>query len=119
MEWLFFTYLRLNYSVCIRKSWYNKLTVNITGVKELKSNGFALCQTSPNPFNNESSVRYQLLNSANSALFIVTNVVGCVVSEKKIDASKGVHSIKLDGYSASVYYYSLNVGCKITTKKWL
>ena len=96
-----------------------KLTVNITGIKELESNGFALGQNSPNPFNGESSVSYELLNNANSALFTVTDIMGRIVSEKKINGLKGVHSIKLDGYSAGVYYYSLNVDGKITTKKMI
>ena len=96
-----------------------KLTVGTTVINELEANGFVLSQNSPNPFNTESSVNYQLSKNANTAFFTVTDVTGRIISVKNIESSKGVHSVKIDNYSAGLYYYSLNVDGKIITKKMI
>jgi len=92
----------------------------ITGVKDLnQNNGIALGQNVPNPFTKESTVNYQLATDATSALFTVTDVMGRVISSEKASTSKGTHSIKLGSYAAGIYYYSLNVDGKISTKKMI
>jgi hypothetical protein len=111
-------------------TWYNNspenpmirlnLAFTPTGVKNLTTNNSnVLGQNIPNPFSKESSVTYKLATDANSVLFTVTDVMGRVISSKKIESSKGTHSIKLENYSAGLYYYSLNVDGKITTKKMI
>lgn len=92
----------------------------ITGVKDLDQNsGVTLGQNIPNPFTKESTVRYQLATDANSAVFTVTDVMGRVVSTEKADTSKGSHAIKLGAYAAGLYYYSLNVDGKVSTRKMI
>lgn len=96
-----------------------RITVLIAGVKELEQKGFALGQNTPNPFTSASEVNYQLAKDATSAIFTVTDVMGRVISSEKVDATSGVHAIKLGAYAAGVYYYSLNVDGNITTKKMI
>lgn len=92
----------------------------ITGVKNLdQNNGITLGQNIPNPFTKESTVNYQLANDATSAVFTVTDVMGRIVSTEKAGTSKGTHSIKLGSYAAGMYYYSLNVDGKVSTKKMI
>ncbi len=89
------------------------------GVKELEAKGFSLGQNTPNPFNGQSTVTYTIDKEATSAVFTVTDVMGRVISTEKADASKGTHTITLGNHSAGVYYYSLNVDGKVTTKKMI
>lgn len=96
-----------------------KLSVNITGVNELEEKGFALGQNAPNPFTGSSKVDFQLAKNANSALFIVTDVMGRVISSENVATTVGKHSINLTSYAAGVYYYSLNVDGNVTTKKMI
>jgi hypothetical protein len=92
----------------------------ITGVKDLdQNNGVTLGQNIPNPFTKESTVSYQLATDANSAVFTVTDVMGRVISTEKAGTSKGAHSIKLGSYAAGLYYYSLNVDGKVSTRKMI
>lgn len=96
-----------------------KLTNISVGVKELENSGFALGQNIPNPFSGSSKVNFQLVNDANSAVFTVTDIMGRVVTSEKVGTSAGIHSVKLGSYAAGVYYYSLNVDGKVTTKKMI
>ncbi|MBI3520719.1 MAG: T9SS type A sorting domain-containing protein [Bacteroidetes bacterium] len=96
-----------------------KLTVAITGVKELEANGFALNQNVPNPFSKESTVNYQLANDANSVVFNVTDITGRVIYSEKVSSDKGSHSVKLGAYASGLYYYSLNVDGKVVSKKMI
>ena len=95
---------------------YTSATV---GLNELAKNGFALGQNTPNPFANGSSVNFQLAKDANSVIFTVTDVMGRVVSSENVATTTGTHTVKLGSYAAGVYYYSLNVDGKITTKKMI
>lgn len=92
----------------------------ITGVKNLdQSSGVTLGQNVPNPFTKESTVNYQLATDASSAVFTVTDVMGRVVASEKASTAKGNHSIKLGAYAPGLYYYSLNVDGKVSTKKMI
>ncbi|MES2512666.1 MAG: T9SS type A sorting domain-containing protein [Bacteroidota bacterium] len=96
-----------------------KLTVNITGVNELEQKGFALGQNVPNPYTQSSVIEFELAKNVNSAIFTVTDVTGRIVSSEKVSSSVGKHAISLGAYAAGVYYYSLNVDGKISTKKMI
>lgn len=96
-----------------------KLTNISVGVKELENAGFALGQNTPNPFSGSAKVNFQLVNDANSVVFTVTDIMGRIISSEKVNTTAGIHSIKLGSYSAGVYYYSLNVDGKVTTKKMI
>lgn len=96
-----------------------KLSVNITGVKELEQKGFSLNQNTPNPFNGSSVVEFELAKDASSAVFTVTDVTGRIISSEKVSTIAGPHAVKLGVYAAGVYYYSLNVDGQITSKKMI
>jgi hypothetical protein len=97
-----------------------RISVNITGVKEeIEQKGFALGQNAPNPFTNSSEVKFELVKNAGSVLFTVTDITGRIISSEKAPASMGIHSVKLGAHAAGVYYYTLNVDGKTTTKKMI
>ena len=93
--------------------------VSSVGINELEANGATLGQNVPNPFNGESTITYQLAKDANSVLFTVTDVMGRVISSEKGSTNTGSHSIKLGSYAAGIYYYTLNVDGKTSTKKMI
>jgi len=93
--------------------------VSSVGINELEANGAALGQNVPNPFNGESTVTYKLAKDVNSVVFTVTDVMGRVISSEKAATSTGSHSIKLGSFAAGVYYYTLNVDGKTSTKKMI
>jgi len=96
-----------------------RLTVNVTGVKELEEKGFALAQNSPNPFSGASTVDFELAKNATSSVFTITDVTGKVISTEKTPTTAGKHSIKLGSLSNGLYFYSLNVDGKTLTKKMI
>jgi hypothetical protein len=89
------------------------------GINELENNGSVLGQNAPNPFNGESTVTYKLTKDANAVSFIVTDVTGRIVSSEKASSNTGTHTIKLGSYAAGVYYYTLTVDGKTSTKKMI
>ena len=93
--------------------------VSSVGVNELENNGSVLGQNAPNPFDGSSTVTYKLTKDANAVSFIVTDVMGRVVSSEKASSNIGTHTIKLGSYAAGVYYYTLNVDGKTSTKKMI
>lgn len=96
-----------------------KLSVSITGVKELEQKGFALGQNVPNPFVNSSSVEFELAKDASSAVFTISDVTGRIISSEKVATTAGKHAVKLGSHAAGLYYYSLNVDGNISTKKMI
>ncbi len=96
-----------------------RLSVSITGVKELEEKGFALAQNSPNPFSGTSTVDFELAKNATSSVFTITDVTGKVISTEKAPTTAGKHSIKLGSLSNGLYFYSLNVDGKTLTKKMI
>jgi hypothetical protein len=89
------------------------------GINELESKGFALNQNTPNPFSKDATVSYQLVKDANTVTFIVTDVMGRIVSSEKASANTGIHTVKLGSYAPGVYYYTLNVDGNTITKKMI
>jgi len=90
-----------------------------TSVHQLDNSGYALGQNTPNPYSNNSTIKYALIKNANSAIFTVTDITGRIVSSEKVSADLGAHTINLGVYAAGVYYYSLNVDGNVTTKKMI
>lgn len=91
-----------------------------TGINEITTqNTFALGQNIPNPFTKESTINYNLVKDASSAIFTVTDVMGRVITTEKVTATAGNHSIKVGSYAAGIYYYSLNVDGNVSTRKMI
>ncbi len=89
------------------------------GLKNLSINEAFLSQNVPNPTSGTSTVSYQLVKEASSVIFTVSDVMGRVISSEKAATSTGAHTITLGSYAAGVYYYSINVDGKSTTKKMI
>jgi len=97
-----------------------KITGNSSvGINELNNN-FSLEQNAPNPFNNETTISYQLKTSAKNVSVAVYNVAGVKVFENaQVNTAAGRYSVKVDNsnLAAGVYFYSLIVDGNQATKK--
>ncbi len=82
-------------------------------------NIFELSQNHPNPFNPSTNIHFTLSESKNVQLFVYDNL-GRVISTLVDDFREaGNYEIEFDAtdLSAGVYYYQINVGNFIETKK--
>ena len=89
------------------------------GIAEISQTGAVLGQNMPNPFDNNSTINFELTNTSD-VQFEFVDMTGKVV--KTIDLgtlTNGTHSIQVDAteFASGVYYYSLvSEGSKITSK---
>ncbi|MEI6488531.1 MAG: T9SS type A sorting domain-containing protein [Bacteroidota bacterium] len=88
------------------------------GVAEFE-NGAKLEQNIPNPFSNNTEIRYQLEKSATVALSVYDVTGKKVLSVNSGEQTTGSHSININSANLSegVYYYSLTVGTSVTACK--
>ncbi len=82
-------------------------------------NGFKLYQNAPNPFNSQTEIRFNLLQSGHVTLDLIDirgRSVAVLMNEK---VAVGEHSYQLNGgnLSAGVYLYRLTAGDQVQTKK--
>ena len=82
---------------------------------------FGLSQNYPNPFNPSTTIEYSLAVSGLVSLRVydvLGREVKTLVNERQ---ETGTYSVRLDGstLSSGIYYYSLNAGAPIATKKML
>lgn len=96
-----------------------KLTCTNVGIEELKNNGYLLGQNVPNPFSGQTTINYELSKEAASVSLTISDVTGRLVSSQKGETSIGVHSLTVSSVSSGVYYYTLNVDGKTTTRKMI
>jgi hypothetical protein len=88
-------------------------------IAEVSQTGAVLGQNMPNPFDNNSTINFELTNTSD-VQFEFVDMTGKVV--KTIDLgtlTNGTHSIQVDAteFASGVYYYSLvSEGSKITSK---
>lgn len=100
-----------------------------TGVEEgeegsITPKGFELCQSYPNPFNNETIIKYNLRKSCHVSL-IVYNILGQKVKTLvKEDQEAGYKSVSWDGkdergkdLASGIYFYQLKAGEFTQTKR--
>jgi hypothetical protein len=99
---------------------YSIFGTNTTGVTELAKNGFALNQNTPNPFTNQTTIKYQLQNAASNVALEIYDIRGVKMFEKtQKDVREGKYSIEVNNtnFASGIYFYSLIVdGNKITKK---
>lgn len=82
---------------------------------------FELSQNYPNPFNPETTINYSI-NKASNVKLNIYDVLGRLVKELVNENQlPGKYSVKFDGnnLSSGVYFYSINSGSTILTKKML
>ncbi|MDQ3022666.1 MAG: T9SS type A sorting domain-containing protein [Bacteroidota bacterium] len=95
---------------------------NLTSVKQTSSivpGNFSLSQNYPNPFNPNTIINFQLSMFNNVRLIVydvLGNEVAVLVNEK---LSAGSYSVDFDGskYSSGVYFYKLEAGEFVETKR--
>ena len=108
----------------IHQAYTSRVFYPPTSVSDLRSEvptAFALKQNYPNPFNPSTNVTYELPRSAVVRLSVY-DMLGREVSvlvDERIDA--GVHEVKFDasGLSSGVYFYRLQAGTFVETRKLL
>jgi|WetSurMetagenome_2_1015567.scaffolds.fasta_scaffold16044_1 photosystem II stability/assembly factor-like uncharacterized protein len=104
--------------------WRRPLSELITSVDNSSIEmpiGFALDQNFPNPFNPSTIISYQLPVSGDVTLKVydvLGNEVATLVNEEK---PAGSYEVKFDatGLSSGIYFYKLQVGSLVETKKML
>jgi hypothetical protein len=75
-------------------------------------------QNIPNPFSDQTTIRYQLPNGTNQASIIVLDLNGKMIKEYAINQNKGEVRITASEIGKGLFLYSLiNNGKEIITKK--
>ena len=87
----------------------------------LSPNNYNLAQNYPNPFNPVTTIKYSIPETGNVSLKvydILGNEVAALVNEEK---TQGVYSVTFDAtnLSSGVYFYKLQSGSYVETKKML
>lgn len=84
----------------------------------IQTNTFKLNQNYPNPSNELTNIDF-ITGESTKIDFMITNLIGDVVSIKSINSNRGVNSIVIDTkkYSDGVYLYSITDGVSKQTKR--
>ena len=89
------------------------------GITEVSETGAVLGQNMPNPFDNNSTINFELTNTSD-VQFEFVDMTGKVVKTMDLGTlTNGSHSIQVNAteFASGVYYYSLvSEGSKITSK---
>lgn len=94
------------------------MELSTTGINLSAYNGNMLYQNVPNPFQNQTTIRFKVSEKAKDAAICILDMSGKML--KKIPVSKGMENISINGYefNEGLYLYSLIVnGQEIDTKK--
>ena len=96
------------------------VTVNsTTDNKQLSTDKFFLYQNIPNPFNEQTIIRFNLTESG-KVILTITNVDGKVIERMEGNYTAGMHTIDLMNLQkAGVYYYQLETERFSGTKKMI
>ncbi len=99
----------------------SELRVQFIQDDQSKSNGFYLYQNQPNPFNEATSIAFQLPKDGEARL-VVFDINGKVIKEIKRFFKQGYHAIELnkqDIGSSGMLYYSLESGDYKSVRKMI
>jgi len=88
--------------------------------KELP-NEFSLAQNYPNPFNPSTTIAYSVPAAGNVTLKVFDLLGNEIATLVNGEMSRGTYSVQFDGskVASGLYFYRLQVGSKIETKKML
>ena len=91
---------------------------NAASIETLNLSKFDVDQNSPNPFAENSEIRFSSVDNSNVE-FKVFNMLGANIYNKNIKAAKGINSIKIEAnsFAPGVYIYSITSGDKTITKR--
>ncbi len=117
-------YTYAEYDNTLAPTFVIKYSLGPTGIKNEQSNiikSFKLYQNYPNPFNPSTSIRYSLPESSNIKIEIY-NVLGIKI-KTLVNRFKhsGNYKVKwnADGFASGIYFYRLQAGSYVKTKKML
>ena len=99
---------------------YQSLFTSVENIKPAVT-GFNLGQNAPNPFNNSTTISYQVPADGFVSLKVY-NVIGSEVAELvNSNQTKGSHFIDFNanGLTSGVYYYTLRFGDQVESNKML
>jgi len=89
------------------------------GIAEVSETGAVLGQNMPNPFDNNSTINFELANTSD-VQFEFVDMTGKIVKTMDLGTlTNGTHSVQVDAteFASGVYYYSLvSEGSRITSK---
>jgi hypothetical protein len=105
-----------NISAAVLK--YQNMIVSVDDI-ELSSREFKLDQNSPNPFNNLTTISYNIPETGLVSLKVY-NIIGNEVADLvNSNQTKGTHSIDFSakGLSSGMYFYTLRYGNQIRSNK--
>lgn len=97
------------------------VSYDLEAVEIDKPVSFKLCQNSPNPFNQVTTIRYELPRSSEVEL-VIYNLIGQEIKIlEKIKKKVGFHEVdwKASNLPSGIYFYKLTAGSFTETKKLL
>jgi hypothetical protein len=98
-----------------------KVTSPPSSVNEF-NNSFSLDQNQPNPFNGETTIGYQIKQAAGNVALKIYDVRGVKVYEtatSNVKPGRYTVEVKNAGFTAGMYFYSLEVDGASVTKKMI
>lgn len=99
---------------------FYKVSSTPEGIDEVANNNFSLLQNQPNPFTNQTTVKYQLKKSAADVAVQIFDVRGVKMYEKtEKNLKPGSYSLTVNdvNFAAGVYFCTLTVdGEKVTNR---
>jgi hypothetical protein len=95
-----------------------KLVVGTAGVELINDNPFKVMQNVPNPFSQNTTIKYSVEKST-TAKFYVMNLLGELVYSNAMQANVGQNTINFDGsdLNEGIYMYTLEIDGKKVTKR--
>lgn len=96
------------------------LSRNVTSVTSAATTGNFLYQNTPNPFKEQTTIRFNLPEKAQNAYIYIFDMSGKM--QKQIPVDSSMQSVTIEGYelSAGMYIYSLVIGGKeIQTRRMI
>lgn len=93
---------------------------NTTSITDAQAKGNVLYQNSPNPFKEQTTIRFQLADDAQNAAICIFDMTGKML--KKLPVSVGMESVSVAGYELGegMFLYTLIVsGTEIDTKRMI
>jgi hypothetical protein len=95
---------------CVRISFDQNLFI-AAGISEVVNNGIVLGQNTPNPFNADSRINFEI-PSASNVSFTITDITGKIVETIQMgNLNAGTHILELNAsnYNSGVYFYTITV----------
>lgn len=97
-----------------------RLNQNATGLSSAEDNGNKLFQNTPNPFTNQTTIKFNLSNYAKNAFICIFDMTGKMLKQIPVTADQNCAIIQGHELTAGIYLYSLVVnGQEIDTKRMI